>query len=162
MVKFRHKIILPVITLPSLLSYLRGKGFDCVKTSVQFSDFDIFTQGDEATLVGAIITKTYVFKVMANNAAFLDDIDLFMETPPIKHLTAANWEPELRDMLATDKSFLEAVKRLQHLWLIKGQPLDPLEATPEETQFSPRYNIYGSEGQLMADIPNVAQTNAGE
>lgn len=55
------------------------------------------------------------------------------------------------DLMAADVSFRDAVYRLEYLWKAKGQPLDPLEETPEELKVSPRYNIDGSEGQSLVD-----------
>lgn len=76
------------------------------------------------------------------------------------------------DLMAADVSFRDAVYRLEHLWKAKSTPLEELEAEAEfkpsslyhgnAGQFSPRYNLDSSVGQLMADIPNVARPNAGE
>lgn len=156
MAKFAHKLVLPKIVLAPLLAHFRSKNFGV--TSSLFADFSLFkAEGQE--LAGEIKTGDYTFKLRLKSYPDWQLVQSFLGTEPIRGLLNGNFEPELAELMRTDKSFVEAVKRLQALWKLKGQPL---EASPEEAQFSPRYNLDGSEGQLMADIPNVARPNAGE
>ena len=157
MAKFAHKLCLPNVVLAPVLALLKQRGL-----RIDGSEGLGFTLSDPNVLpirVGIVQTKGYTFNLKTDSYSLWQAIDQEMKTYQFKNLMNGNFEPELAELMRTDKSFVEAVKRLQALWKVKGKPL---EASPEEAQFSLRYNLDGSEGQLMADVPNVARPNAGE
>lgn len=150
MAKFAHKLVLPKIVLSPLLAHLRGKGFKPTPTN---EGFDLLA-GEEVMLVGRIDVGTYALKVKLSLFTHYQLAESFMESEQIKALTNANLEPELRELITTDKSFLEAVKRLQALWKVKGQALAPLAVSPDYPD--------GSLGQVIVDPPTVNYPVHGE
>lgn len=150
MAKFAHKLRLPLVVLAPVLALLRQRGL-----RVEGSEGLGFTLSDTNVLptgVGVIQTRGYTFNLKTDSYSLLQSIDQEMKTYQYRNLMNGNWEPELADLMRTDKSFMEAVKRLQALWKAKSQPL---EATPDELKVSPRYNIDGSVGQSAIDPSKV-------
>ena len=148
----KYKLSLPKVVLAPVLALLRARGFDVTgfeSTGFKVSDFKVLP-----TTVGGIKVKQYTFTLTLNNYSDWVAINQEMQTYQFKNLMNGNFEPELAELMRTDKSFVEAVKRLQALWKVKDQALDPLEASPHYPD--------GSLGQVIIDPPTVNYPVHGE
>ena len=152
MAKFVHKLCLPNVVLAPVLALLKQRGL-----RIDGSDWLGFTLSDPSVLpmgVGVIQTRGYTFNLKTDSYSLLHFIDQEMKTFQYRNLMNGNFEPELAELMRTNKSFVEAVKRLQALWKVKGQALDPLEASPDYPD--------GSLGQVTIDPPTVNYPVHGE
>ncbi len=152
MAKFVHKLCLPNVVLAPVLALLRQRGL-----RIEGSEGLGFTLNDPSVLpmgVGVIQTRGYTFNLKTDSYSLLHFIDQEMKTYQFKNLMNGGVEPELAELMRTDKSFVEAVKRLQALWKVKGQVLAPLEASPDYPD--------GSLGQVIIDPSKVNYPLRGE